>query len=312
MVCMKAIQQLLFLTSVIMNKNVGKAKDKGQLSMTNTSDEIIDQQRKSWNNFSSGWKKWDSVNMLFLKPVGEEIINKLALEAHHTVLDVASGTGEPGLSIAERVSQGKVIGIDLSEGMLATAKEHAANRKLSNYQTLTGDVTVLPFPDQSFDAVSCRMGFMFFADIAATLKEMHRVLKPGARLAASVWASPSQNFWVTVTMGTISQLMNLPAPPSDAPGMFRCAKAAFMEEHFKAAGFQNISVSEVDTALNLDAETYWEMITEVGAPIVAAMSKADASMRTKIKAEVFRKIQEKFPDGNIQMQATALLIVGEA
>ncbi|MBN4053766.1 methyltransferase domain-containing protein [Haliea sp. AH-315-K21] len=274
--------------------------------------DIVNQQRESWDKFSTGWKKWDPVTMQFLKPFGDEIIQRLALKNDYTVLDVASGTGEPGLSIAGIVDKGKVIAIDLSEKMLATAQENAANRNITNYKTKTGDVTKLPFPDQTFDAMSCRMGFMFFPDIAATLNEMRRVLKPGARLAISVWSSPDKNFWVTVTMGTISQLMDLSPPPAAAPGMFRCAKPEFMVNQFEKAGFKNISASELGTTLSLDAETYWEMTTEVGAPIVAAMSNADAAMKEKIKNDVFRKIHEKFPDGNINMQATAILISGDA
>lgn len=280
--------------------------------MTDSQKEIIDQQRDSWNKFSSGWKKWDSVNMQFLKPVGDEIIQQLALKDNHIVLDVASGTGEPGLTIAEIVSKGKVTGIDLSEGMLETAKEHAASRGISNYQTETGDVSKLPFLDKTFNAISCRMGFMFFPDILSTLQEMLRVLKPGGRLAASVWGAPQQNFWVTVTMGTIAQLMDLPPPPADAPGMFRCASPGFMANQFEKAGFKNVNEHEVGTGLKMDAETYWEMITEVGAPIVAAMSEADTQMRKKIKHEVFRKIHEKFPEGNINLTGTAILISGEA
>ena len=280
--------------------------------MSKNFEEIINQQRDSWNNFSPGWKKWDSVNMQFLMPVGNAIIQRLALENDHNVLDVASGTGEPGLSIAEIVDKGKVIGIDLSEGMLETAREHAASRNITNYQTRTADVSKLPFPDQSFDAISCRMGFMFFPDILSTLNEMRRVLKPGGRLAVSVWGPPKNNFWVTVTMGTINQLMDLPPPPKDAPGMFRCAIPGLMAEQFKKAGFKNINESEVNTALNMDAATYWEMITEVGAPIVAAMSNADAPKREQIKNEVFKKIHEKFPNGDISLQGFAILISGEA
>jgi len=273
---------------------------------------IIHQQRESWNKFSPGWKKWDNVNMQFLKPVGDEIIQQLALKDDYAVLDLASGTGEPGLTIAEIVNKGSVIGIDLSEGMLETAKQHAESRGISNYQTQTGDVSELPFSDQRFDAISCRMGFMFFPDIISTLQEMRRVLKPGGRLAASVWGPPQQNFWVTVTMGTINQLMNLPAPPADAPGMFRCSMAGFMAEQFTKAGFSNVSEQAVGTGLQMDADTYWEMITEVGAPIVAAMSEADKHMREQIKNEVFRKIHEKFPDDNINLQGSAILICGAA
>ena len=280
--------------------------------MSNQVNDIIAQQRESWNKFSSGWKKWDNVNMQFLKPVGEEIIQQLALKDDYIVLDVASGTGEPGLTIAEIVNKGKVIGIDLSEGMLDTAKEHAESRHISNYQAETGDVSKLHYPDRSFNAISCRMGFMFFPDILSTLQEMKRVLLPGGRLAASVWGPPQQNFWVTVTMGTIAQLMDLPPPPADAPGMFRCASPGFMAKQFEKAGFKNVHEHEVGTGLKMDAETYWEMITEVGAPIVAAMSGADTQMRKMIKHEVFRKIHEKFPEGNINLQGTAILISGES
>jgi hypothetical protein len=113
-------------------------------------------------------------------------------------------------------------------------------------------------------------------------------------------------------MGTINQLMSLPPPSADAPGMFRCAKPGFMTSQFEKAGFKNISFAEIETTLSMDAETYWEMTTEVGAPIVAAMSNAGAAMQQKIKTEVFRKIDKKFPDGNINMQATAILISAEA
>lgn len=276
--------------------------------MSDKLEEIINQQRDSWNSFSPGWKKWDSVNMQFLMPVGQSIIQHLDLEDDHNVLDVASGTGEPGLSIAEIVSKGKVIGIDLSEGMLETAREHAASRNITNYQTKTADVSKLPFPDQSFDAISCRMGFMFFPDILSTLNEMRRVLKPGGKIAISVWGPPQNNFWVTVTMGTINQLMELPPPPKDAPGMFRCAEPGFIAEQFEKSGFKNIKESEVNTALTMDASTYWEMITEVGAPIVAAMSNADATKQEQIKKEVFKKIHEKFPNGEASLQGLALLI----
>lgn len=280
--------------------------------MTSNIEEIIHQQRESWNKFSAGWKKWDSTTMQFLQPFADEIIQKLALKNDYTVLDVASGTGEPGLSIAEIVSEGKVIGIDLSEKMLETAQEHAAERNIKNYQTKTSDVTQLPFPDQSFDAVSCRMGFMFFPDIEASLNEMRRVMKPGGRLAASVWAAPDKNFWISVVMETIKQILDLPPPPAGAPGMFRCAAPGFMDNHFEKAGFKNIATAELGSALSMDAETYWEMTTEVAAPVVSAMSNVNESTKQKIKDEVCRKIDEKFPEGNISMQATAILISAEA
>ncbi len=272
---------------------------------------IIDQQHESWNRFAAGWKKWDAVNMQFLQPVGEKIIKHLHLKSDSKVLDIASGTGEPGLSIAAIASQGKVTALDLSEAMLSIAEEHAAERQLRNFETQEGDISSLDFADQSIDAISCRMGFMFFPDIPAALSEMHRVLKDGCWLAASVWDIPQKNFWVTVTMGTIAEVMQLEPPPPDAPGMFRCAKPGFMHEHLLQAGFRNIKETIVPTGLKLDPETYWEMITEVGAPIVAALSQADSQTQENIRERVFEKIHAAFPDGHVYLQASAIVIAGQ-
>ena len=81
-------------------------------------EQIRDQQKQSWNKFSAGWKKWDELVMDFLKPMGDEIIRLLNPQRTDVILDVASGTGEPGLTIAAKLSGGKVIITDLADHML--------------------------------------------------------------------------------------------------------------------------------------------------------------------------------------------------
>ena len=117
-------------------------------------EQIRDQQKESWNKFSPGWKKWDELNMEFLRPMGDEIIRGLKLRSDDIVLDVAAGTGEPGLSIAEIVKNGKVISTDLAEDMLGVARSNAERRKLLNFETKACDVCELPFADQTFNAIS--------------------------------------------------------------------------------------------------------------------------------------------------------------
>jgi ubiquinone/menaquinone biosynthesis C-methylase UbiE len=70
---------------------------------------IRDQQKASWNKFSPGWKKWDALTMDFLKPMGDEIIRSINPKGEDVVLDIAGGTGEPGLTIATLLKGGKVI-----------------------------------------------------------------------------------------------------------------------------------------------------------------------------------------------------------
>jgi hypothetical protein len=89
--------------------------------------------------------------------------------------------------------------------------------------------------------------------------------------------------------------MQLPPPPAGAPGMFRCAADGLMQQILKDAGLKNISQTEIDSALKMDDnEMFWKMHTEVGAPIVAALNKADEEMKAKIKADTFSQLDEKF------------------
>ncbi len=275
-------------------------------------EQIRQQQKESWNRFSPGWKKWDELTMNFLKPMGDEIIRSLKIKGDEMVLDIAAGTGEPGLTIAAMLKTGKVVSTDLSEGMLGVATEHAAARGLSNFETMICDVTELSFPDNSFDAVSCRFGFMFFPDMQLAANEMARVLKPGGKISTSVWNLPENNFWVTVLGGTINKNMQLPPPPAGAPGMFRCAAPGLMANLLKQAGFTNITETEVNGRLNTGTpEVYWDMMTEVAAPFVAALNNADENMKLKIKLEVFDLIQQKYPDAFVNFESSALVISGE-
>ncbi len=278
----------------------------------NSNDEIREQQRLSWNKFSAGWKKWDLLTMDFLRPMGMEIINYINPSGEQYVLDVAGGTGEPGLSIASLLDGGKVMISDLSEDMLAITKENAATRNITNIETLACDVCELPFSNNSFDAVSCRFGFMFFPDMQVAANQMARVLKPKGKIAISVWNIPEKNFWVTATMGTIMRHIEIPPNPSGAPGIFRCSGPGMMKEIFEAAGFKNIAEKEITTTLNCGTvQRYWSMMTEVGAPIDAALSKADDKLREIIRKEVFELVTQKYPEDEIRIDASAIIITAE-
>jgi ubiquinone/menaquinone biosynthesis C-methylase UbiE len=250
--------------------------------------------------------------MNFLKPMGDEIIRLLKPKGVDVVLDVASGTGEPGLTIASMLGGGIVVIADLSDGMLDVARTNASKRGIKNLEFVACDASELPFPDNSFDLISCRFGFMFFPDMLLAAKEISRVLKPGGRIAASVWNLPEKNFWATAVMSVINKNMQLIPPPPGAPGLFRCAKSGLIADLFNQAGLRNISESEVSGKLNTGkTEDYWNFMTEVVAPVVAALSTADEAMRERIKNEVFESVNQKYPDGDVAIDCSALVIYAE-
>lgn len=274
--------------------------------------DIREQQRASWNKSSPGWKKWDDLTLDFLKPYGNEIIKQLQLKDTYMVLDVAAGTGEPGLTIAKIVKNGKVIITDLSDDMLVIAHENAVNAGITNVEFNVCDVCELPFSDNTFDAISCRMGFMFFPDMLLAVKEMARVLKPGGKISSSVWSAPEKNFWFAGTIGIVKSHMELPVPPAGSPGMFRCAKDGLIADLFAQAGLKNISQQELQSKLNCGtAETYWSFMSEVVGPVVSALGQADTATKEKIKAGVFELVNQKYPEGKVLIDSSAFIISGE-
>jgi SAM-dependent methyltransferase len=99
------------------------------------------------------------------------------------VLDVGCGTGVVAREAAGRMGgQGRVVGLDLNQGMLAVAR-----RLRPDIGWRQGDAAALPFQDSSFDVVLCQAALMFFPDRAAALQEMARVVAPGGTVAVQVW-----------------------------------------------------------------------------------------------------------------------------
>jgi ubiquinone/menaquinone biosynthesis C-methylase UbiE len=274
--------------------------------------QIREQQKQSWNKFSPGWKKWDTFNMAFLRPMGEAIVRSLDIHDTDNVLDIAAGTGEPGITIAELTPNGMVTGTDLADDMLATARENAVLKGLKNYETLVADVCELPFSEESFDAISCRMGFMFFPDMQLAADEMYRVLKPGGRIATAVWSSPAKNNWITTIMSVIGRHIQLPAPMPASPGMFRCAAPGLIADIFRKAGFKNIKESEVAGKVDYQSfDRYWNIMLDVGAPIVAAFSGASEATINAIKAETAELFASRNSDGCAVLNYGAFVVYGE-
>lgn len=279
--------------------------------MSTALDRIRDQQRETWDRFSAGWKKWDDLVSDWLAPFGDAMIRRAGLRDDSHVLDVAAGTGEPGLTVAPLVPGGKVTVTDLSEAMLAVAAQNAARRGVRNFETRSCEAGALPFADASFDAVLCRFGFMFFPEVDAAAREFARVAKPGARICAAVWGAPGQNPWATTIMGTIARHVEMPPPPPGAPGLFRCAPDGFMRSAFAEAGLREIAEEEVSTEMVHETpEQYWDFMTDIAAPVVAGLARTDADTARRIRGEVLDLARQSIRGGKVRFPSTATIIVG--
>lgn len=274
-------------------------------------DEIREQQRQTWDCFSPGWMKWDALVMEMLAPVGAEIIRALALRDDNEHLDIGSGTGEPGLSIAAVVPRGRVVLTDLSGGMLAAASANKNTRGLTNVETRECSVDELPFDDASFDTITCRFGFMFLPDIPGAVAELLRVLRAGAQISAAVWAEPPGNPWATIPLAAISAEVEMPAPPPDAPGLFRCAAPDAIGHVFRDAGMHDAAETDAhDFFEPASAEEYWTYAAEVLAPVVAGLAAAADAARDRIRTTVLDKLRVFEQDGQPRLPLHARCING--
>jgi len=225
------------------------------------------------------------------------------------LLEVGCGIGTDLVRFAK--GGARVTGVDLAQTAIDLARKNFDLNGVTAEELRVANGEKLPFPDASFDVVYGHGVIQYTADAPQLIREMHRVLKPGGRIATAVWDGPEKNFWVTAMMGTINKNMELPPPPPGAPGMFRCARPGLMKEVFDKAGFRNINEHQVASKLNSgNADTYWNMMTEIGDPIVAALSKADDTMRQKIKKEVFELVTRQYP-GEVAIDAGAIVISAE-
>jgi len=275
-------------------------------------EQISEQQKRVWDKVSPAWEKWDQFIMEFLRPIGEAIIQKLGIKEDDVVLDIAAGTGEPGLTIAAIAKKGQVIGTDLSEEMLRIAAGNAAAKGLKNYSTKTANVCELPFDDNTFTSISCRMGFMFFPDMQLAANEMYRVLKPGGGMVISVWSAPEKNFWYTAMMSVVNKYVEPPPSLPDAPGMFRCSQHGLMMDIFAQAGFKHIGQQEMTGKVDfIDADTYWQNRTDLSESLIALLDKADDTTIAAIKNDVYSMINANSVDGRAILDYGVNIIYGE-
>ena len=276
-----------------------------------TNQEIHDQQKQIWNGAAPGWKKWDPLLMTQWKAVSEAMLQAAHLKEGHQVLEMACGTGEPGIPAAKRVGKGSVIGTDLAEDMMVVAMEKAKAQGVSNYKTRPASALSLPFQDAQFDAVLCRWGIMFFPDPAACLKETLRVMKPGAYVSFATWNSQEHNPHVGIPLGVAVQKLGFTPPAPDSPGVLRYADPKKLAGLMTEAGFQDVTIQDCRDGMEYESlDQYWDFVSEVVGPFKAGLQKADVTLREVVKAEVYEKARTLMKDGKVRMTYSSWIVTG--
>ncbi len=197
----------------------------------------------NWSERAAKWRRWHPILTEWWQSVTDLLIDWTEPAPGMRILDIASGTGEPALSLALRVGpDGLVTATDVIPEMVEIAKENAEQQGITNMCAQEADAGALPFPDASFDRVTCRFGVMYFPDVPGALREVRRVLRPGGRAVFAVWGPLEQIDYLTSTLSVL--LRDHPSPPPapapDAPHPLKFAHAGTLSTALHAAGYVNV------------------------------------------------------------------------
>lgn len=257
-------------------------------------------------------EKWKAKSAAMGRAVTEALVEYAQPRAGFRVLDLASGTGEPAISIAEQVGPaGQVAALDLSADLLDIARKRAEQRQINNISFHKANALALPFPDQSFDLATCRFGVMFFADVDLALRELHRVLRPGARACFAAWGAFEQPYWQS-TIGVVLRHVGGPAVPADGPNPFRFADPASLARVLAGAGFgkAEASLRNLPWPWLGTPEEVWEYFRAVSTPFRQLLESVPDSKWPAIEAEVYDAIRKYVRDDFIHFGADIVFASG--
>lgn len=257
-------------------------------------------------------EKWKSKSAAMGQPVTDALVEYARPAAGMRVLDLASGTGEPAISLALRVgATGHVTALDLSAELLEVAEKRARARGLTNFSTKKADARSLPFPDNSFDLATSRFGVMFFRDPIAALGGLRRVLRPSARACFLAWGPFDQPYWRS-TMGVVHRHVGGPLLAPDGPDPFRFAETGSLSAVLRSAGFSDIEeeVKMLPWAWPGSAEEVWDQAQAVAVPFRPMLDRVPAERWPEIHAEVCETVS-RYSDGEkIAFGAQVILASG--
>ncbi|CAM5795357.1 class I SAM-dependent methyltransferase [Ottowia pentelensis] len=251
-------------------------------------------QRTQWDQSAAGWNAHTPQIRAWLRPVTDAMMEMARIAPGMAVLDLAAGAGDQTLDLARRVGPaGRVLATDLSPAILALARHNARHAGLDNVETQVADGESLPLDASSFDAAVCRLGLMFFPDPLAGLRELHRVLRPGAGVCSVVFSRPESNPCLGILMSTALAHAGLPARDPFQPGALMSLGApGRLDELFRQAGFRDVASMVVAAPFRLPSVAhYLDFVRSSASPIQQILGRLDAPAAQAAWDEMAAKLE---------------------
>jgi enediyne biosynthesis protein CalE5 len=300
-------------------------QEKYQIDSDHQSDRdgSIDQCR-CWDSVSNGYRKWwkqiegNNNEDEGAQKVSLRLLELAEIRPGNTVLDIATGYGEPAISVAQCIgSQGYVLAIDASPQMLEIAKERSTALDFQNITFKEIDIEKLVLPNSFFDVAVCRWGLMFLPNLNTVLKKIYDALFPGGRFAAAVWSHPSKVPFISLPMDIIKREMGnlIPQIQQTRLGPFSLSDINALKELFIQTGFTDIRTELVNVTFKLpSAKQFVQAMQELSPTINMTLNKVDSVIRVKILEAITDELNHNHKDhktGHIILTNATICIVGQ-
>lgn len=258
---------------------------------------------------------WDKIAEKFdvflpqIAPVGEALLRALAVAPGDKVLDLASGTGEPALTLARRQPHAVITGIDAAEGMVRVAQKKVAAERLTNVSFRAMPAERLDFADASFDKALCRFGVMLFEDPLKGCREIHRVLKPGGAFAFAVWGTPE----TMTTMSWAARAFKGRVPEEHQPPLEKVTslgRPGVLDALLKTAGFAEFAVTPHRFDYQYESfEAYWSAM-EASDILRQQFNAMPIAEQASVRDEIARFARDFQTDHGLVIPHEYLLVAG--
>lgn len=239
-----------------------------------------------WAAVAIAWKEHADYVDRRAAPVTARLLALADAKPGQRVLELGCGPGGLGLEAARLVGPtGHVVFSDVAQEMTDVALERAAERGIRNVSGRQLDLEEIDEAEASYDVVLCREGLMFALDHVRALREIYRVLKPGGRVALSVWGPRARNPWLGLVFDEASKILGRPVPPPGIPGPFSLDEPDRLTTAFSHSKFVNITAGEVAVdALAANFDEFWERTSALAGPLTKILASLSPAARDQLKS----------------------------
>lgn len=248
-----------------------------------------------------------------LEPFGAEAIRQAVVRAGEAVLDIGCGCGETTIDLSRLVGvTGEVVGVDISEPMLARAEYLAAQTEMTNVFFELVDVETGTLHEESFDLAFSRFGVMFFRNPATAFRNVHGALRPGGRVAFACWQPLDRNQWVSLQLKAVLPLVPPPERPGpEDPGPFSFGDPERIRRVLTEAGFTDIAIEPFAPKVVLGGmlvlDDAVDFSLEIG-PVSALLKDADEATRAKAREAVRAALETYRTERGVMLSAGAWIV----